>query len=175
MGHFAFERRHLGGDVDHAWLRAGGAGVVIDCPHLHAGWPCAGWIRGLRGSECALGPPVESPTLSTGIAEIAHIVVNCVLQDPASPRIFLTEDDLASFTPGSLLVDVSCDVRMGFSWAHPTSFTQPVIKMGNDVSYYAVDHSPSYLWNWASGRSARHCCRTSQHFWPGRRPGARAP
>jgi alanine dehydrogenase len=118
---------------------------------------------------------VESPTLSTGIAEIAHIVVNCVLQDPASPRIFLTEDDLASFTPGSLLVDVSCDVRMGFSWAHPTSFTQPVIKMGNDVSYYAVDHSPSYLWNWASGRSARHCCRTSQHFWPGRRPGARAP
>ena len=85
MGHTTFERRHLRRDVDHAWLRAGGAEVVIDCPHLHAGWPCAGWIRAPCGSECALGPPVESPTLSTGIAAIAHIVVNCVHQDPTLP------------------------------------------------------------------------------------------
>src|ERR1700754_1371025 len=45
------------------------------------------------------------------------IVVNCVLQDPDAPLIFLTEDDLPSFAPGSLIVDVSCDVGMGFSWA----------------------------------------------------------
>ena len=60
------------------------------------------------------------------------------------------EDDLPSFTPGSLLVDVSCDTGMGFSWAHPTSFTQPVIEVANGVHYYAVDHSPSYLWNSAT-------------------------
>ena len=53
------------------------------------------------------------------------IVVNCVLQDPAAPLVFVTEEDLAAFTAGSLIVDVSCDVGMGFSWAHPTSFTQP--------------------------------------------------
>ena len=78
------------------------------------------------------------------------IVVNCVLQDPNAPLIFVTEKDLASFTPGSLIVDVSCDTGMGFSWAHPTSFTQPIIEMANGVHYYAVDHSPSYLWNSAT-------------------------
>lgn len=78
------------------------------------------------------------------------IVVNCVLQDPDVPLIFVTEDDLPSFAPGSLIVDVSCDVGMGFSWAHPTSFAQPVIELANGVHYYAVDHSPSYLWNSAT-------------------------
>ena len=78
------------------------------------------------------------------------IVVNCVLQDPNSPLVFVTEKDLASFTPGSLIVDVSCDTAMGFSWAHPTSFDKPIIEMASGVHYYAVDHSPSYLWNSAT-------------------------
>ena len=78
------------------------------------------------------------------------IVVNCVLQDPDAPLVFVTEEDLAAFTAGSLIVDVSCDVGMGFSWAHPTSFTQPIIEVANGVHYYAVDHSPSYLWNSAT-------------------------
>jgi alanine dehydrogenase len=78
------------------------------------------------------------------------IVVNCVLQNPSAPLIFVTGDELATFTPGSLIVDVSCDTGMGFSWAHPTSFTQPILDMGRGVHYYAVDHSPSYLWNSAT-------------------------
>ncbi|GFM20501.1 MULTISPECIES: N(5)-(carboxyethyl)ornithine synthase [Mycobacteriaceae] len=78
------------------------------------------------------------------------IVVNCVLQDPTAPQVFVTEGDLASFTPGSLVVDVSCDAGMGFEWARPTSFAEPVIQVANDVLYYAVDHSPSYLWNSAT-------------------------
>ena len=78
------------------------------------------------------------------------IIVNCVLQDPGAPLVFLTEAELAAFTVGSLIVDVSCDVGMGFSWARPTSFTQPIIEVRNGVHYYAVDHSPSYLWNSAT-------------------------
>jgi hypothetical protein len=78
------------------------------------------------------------------------IVVNCVLQDPDAPLIFVTEKDLASFTPGSLIIDVSCDTGMGFDWARPTSFTQPMIEMAGGIHYYAVDHSPSYLWNSAT-------------------------
>jgi hypothetical protein len=78
------------------------------------------------------------------------IVVNCVLQDPDSPLIFVTTNDLANFTPGSLIVDVSCDEGMGFSWAHPTSFADPTVELANGVRYYAVDHSPSYLWNSAT-------------------------
>ena len=78
------------------------------------------------------------------------IIVNCVLQDPDAPLIFVTEDDLVSFTPGSLIIDVSCDTGMGFDWARPTSFTQPMIELASGVHYYAVDHSPSYLWNSAT-------------------------
>ncbi len=78
------------------------------------------------------------------------IIVNCVLQDPDAPLVFVTEKDLAAFTPGSLIVDVSCDVGMGFSWAEPTSFTQPIIEVANGIHYYAVDHSPSYLWDSAT-------------------------
>lgn len=78
------------------------------------------------------------------------LVVNCVLQDPTAPLVFVTEDELASFSPGSLIVDVSCDTGMGFSWAHPTSFSRPVVEVANGVRYYAVDHSPSYLWNSAT-------------------------
>ncbi|GLY37933.1 alanine dehydrogenase [Amycolatopsis sp. NBRC 101858] len=78
------------------------------------------------------------------------IVVNCVLQDTAAPLTFLVEEDLAAFAPGSLIIDVSCDEAMGFSWAKPTTFAQPTFPVGDGLTYYAVDHSPSYLWNSAS-------------------------
>ena len=64
--------------------------------------------------------------------------------------IFATDDLLADFTPGSLIVDVSCDAGMGFSWAQPTSFADPLRLLDNGVHYYAVDHSPSYLFNSAT-------------------------
>jgi alanine dehydrogenase len=39
---------------------------------------------------------------------------------------------------------------MGFSWAKTTTFAEPMFKVGDHIDYYAVDHSPSYLWNSAS-------------------------
>ncbi len=93
------------------------------------------------------------PSGSVPVAQLLadnDIIVNCVLQDPDAPLVFVTEQDLAAFTAGSLIVDVSCDLGMGFSWAHPTSFTRPSIEVANGVHYYAVDHSPSYLWNSAT-------------------------
>ena len=81
----------------------------------------------------------------------ADIIVNCTLQDPAAPLTYLTEDDLPAFRTGSLVVDVSCDEAMGFSWATPTTFDDPMFTVGDGrVHYYAVDHSPSYLWNSAT-------------------------
>jgi alanine dehydrogenase len=78
------------------------------------------------------------------------IVVNCVLQDTEAPLTFLVEDDLAAFRPGSVIIDVSCDEGMGFSWARPTSFAEPTFVVGDNIGYYGVDHSPSYLWNAAT-------------------------
>ena len=92
----------------------------------------------------------DGPAPAATLLADNDIVVNCVLQDPEVPLIFVTEDELGAFGPGSLIIDVSCDTGMGFSWARPTSFTDPVITVGSDVYYYAVDHSPSYLWNSAT-------------------------
>jgi len=78
------------------------------------------------------------------------IVVNCTLQDPNAPLTYLRTDDLDAFQPGSLIVDVSCDEGMGFSWARPTSFAEPIFEVGDHIRYYAVDHSPSYLWDSAT-------------------------
>ncbi len=75
------------------------------------------------------------------------IVVNCVLQSPQAPLTFVNRDDLPAFAPGSLIVDVSCDEGMGFFWARPTSFADPMFTVGDNVRYYAVDHSPSLLWD----------------------------
>jgi alanine dehydrogenase len=78
------------------------------------------------------------------------IVVNCVLQHTSAPLMFVTAGELAAFPPGSLIVDVSCDTGMGFSWARPTTFADPMLTVGGGVHYYAVDHSPSLLWNSAT-------------------------
>jgi alanine dehydrogenase len=104
---------------------------------------------------------LEAPHLSHAITERgrvplpallaqADIVVNCVLQDTAAPLTFLTLADLETFRRGSLIVDVSCDEGMGFEWARPTTFETPMFTVANTVDYYAVDHSPSYLWNSAT-------------------------
>jgi alanine dehydrogenase len=80
----------------------------------------------------------------------SDIVVNCTLQDTAAPLTYLQTEDLAGFRRGSLIVDVSCDEGMGFSWAVPTTFDEPMLTVGDRVHYYAVDHSPSYLWSSAT-------------------------
>lgn len=79
----------------------------------------------------------------------ADIIVNGIFQDPAQPLMFVTEDELSSLPRGCLIIDVSCDEGMGFYFAKPTSFQAPMFDVGH-VSYYAVDHTPSYLWESAS-------------------------
>jgi alanine dehydrogenase len=93
---------------------------------------------------------IEGKQPLAGFLAAHDIIVNCVLQDPNQPMVFLDQDDLPMFAPGTLVVDVSCDEGMGFSWARPTSFADPMFTVGNNIQYYAVDHSPSYLWNSAT-------------------------
>ncbi|MEP6462745.1 MAG: N(5)-(carboxyethyl)ornithine synthase [Frankiaceae bacterium] len=78
------------------------------------------------------------------------VVVNCVRQDTDAPLMFVTAEEVTTFRSGTLLIDVSCDEGMGFSFARATSFAEPVFSVGDGVTYYGVDHSPSYLWNSAT-------------------------
>jgi len=77
------------------------------------------------------------------------IIVNGSFQDPDDPYMFINEEEISYLRPHSLIVDVSCDEGMGFFFAKPTTFDEPILKIGT-VDYYAVDHTPSYLWESAS-------------------------
>lgn len=79
----------------------------------------------------------------------SEIIVNGTLQEPDHPILFVTEDEISHIRPDCLIIDVSCDEGMGFYFAKPTSFKNPMFKVGK-VDYYAVDHTPSYLWESAS-------------------------
>lgn len=96
----------------------------------------------------AVTPESRTP-LAPFLAE-HDIIVNCVLQDTDAPLMFLTTEDLPLLAPGTLIVDVSCDEGMGFSWARATTFTEPMFVVGEHVRHYAVDHSPSILWDSAT-------------------------
>ncbi len=92
----------------------------------------------------------DGPVLLPDFLATYDIVVNCTLQDVAAPLTYLRTEDLDRFASGSLIIDVSCDEGMGFEWAIPTTFDDPMFTVGQGVNYYAVDHSPSYLWNSAT-------------------------
>ena len=63
--------------------------------------------------------------------------------------MFITEEEVKCLKPHTLIIDVSCDEGMGFPFAKPTSFNDPIFKVGT-IDYYGVDHTPSYLWESAS-------------------------
>jgi alanine dehydrogenase len=91
-----------------------------------------------------------TPTALAAVLAEHDVVVNCVLQDTDAPLMFVMEEDLPRFRRGTLFVDVSCDEGMAFEWARPTSFAEPMLTVGQGLHYYAVDHSPSFLWNSAT-------------------------
>ena len=85
----------------------------------------------------------------TELISESEIIINGTFQDPNDPLDFVTEDEKSCLKKGCLIIDVSCDEGMGFSFAKPTTFAEPMFKVGT-VDYYAVDHTPSYLWESAS-------------------------
>jgi len=79
----------------------------------------------------------------------SEIIINGTYQDTDNPINFVTEAEKNTLKPGCLIVDVSCDEGMGFFFAKPTTFKEPIINI-DKIDYYAVDHTPSYLWESAS-------------------------
>jgi len=79
----------------------------------------------------------------------ADIIVNGIFQDTNKPTHFVIEEESSSLKQNSLIIDVSCDEGMGFFFAKPTTFKKPIIKY-ETINYYAVDHTPTYLWESAT-------------------------
>jgi len=121
-------------------------------------WTVHDKIVGCRYCQMVQGEGEESASvvdedgtmhpLTEALAQ-ADVIVNGILQDTDRPFMFLERGQHAAMKPGALIVDVSCDDGMGFAFARPTSFEEPTFQVG-DLTYYAVDHTPSYLWQSAS-------------------------
>jgi len=116
---------------------------VLDCHYVRIREGGKGEARMLvvehDGSETALSDLISE----------SDIIVNGTFQEPDHPLDFVTEAEKKYLKPGSLIIDVSCDEGMGFYFAKPTTFKNPMFKVGK-TDYYAVDHTPSYLWESAS-------------------------
>ena len=80
----------------------------------------------------------------------ADIICNGILQDTNRPVMFVRDDEVQRLKPRSVIIDISCDEGMGFPFARPTTFKDPVFLVGDRITYYSVDHTPSYLWSAAS-------------------------
>jgi alanine dehydrogenase len=80
----------------------------------------------------------------------ADIICNGILQDTNRPVMFVRDDEVQRLRPRSVIIDISCDEGMGFPFARPTTFKEPVFLVGERITYYSVDHTPSYLWSAAS-------------------------
>ncbi len=116
---------------------------VLDCHYVRV-------QRGMQGEPRLL--VVEHDGTVRPLLDLlseADIIVNGIFQDPDEPLMFVAAEDVSRLKKGCLIVDVSCDEGMGFSFAKPTTFDEPMFKVGT-VDYYAVDHTPSYLWESAS-------------------------
>ena len=78
-----------------------------------------------------------------------EIIINGTYQDIDAPIDYVIESEKSKLKRGTLIIDVSCDEGMGFYFAKPTSFKNPIIAI-DGIDYYAVDHTPSYFWESAS-------------------------
>ena len=102
------------------------------------------------GAGMTATPPMAKRRPLIDVLAEADIVVNGTLQDPSDPLMFVRKGEEERLREHSLIVDVSCDAGMGFPFARPTTFEEPVLRVGPGVRYYAVDHTPSYLWGAAT-------------------------
>ncbi len=109
--------------------------------------------RMMRGGEekgMSVERPDGSPAAMAEVLAEADVIVNGTLQDTDNPLMYLLPGEQSALKPGCLIVDVSCDEAMGFDFARPTSFEEPAFRVGPGALYYAVDHTPTYLWDSAT-------------------------
>lgn len=107
------------------------------------------YLYGTDGTLMAKNPDGVEQTLIDELAN-ADVICNGILQDTNKPIMFVREQDVQKLKPRSLIIDISCDEGMGFSFARPTTFVDPIFQVGEKITYYSVDHTPTYLWNAAS-------------------------
>lgn len=116
---------------------------VLDCHYV--------WLRAGAADQARM-MVVEHDGTERPLCDLiseSGLIINGIYQDTNHPIDFVIEQEKACLKPGCLIIDVSCDEGMGFYFAKPTTFKNPMFQV-EKVDYYAVDHTPSYFWESAS-------------------------
>jgi len=116
---------------------------VLDCDYVRIREGCEGEARMVLVDNNGTTRPL------TELISEADIIINGTFQDTENPTDFVIQAKSACLKPNGLIIDVSCDEGMGFFFAKPTTFKSPMFKY-KTIDYYAVDHTPSYLWKSAT-------------------------
>jgi len=86
------------------------------------------------------------------------IIINCGGQDPENPLMYVPKNRESEFDHDCLIIDISCDPGMGFSFIKTTTFDRPTYQFGK-TTICAVDHSPGYLWDAATWQISKEVLR----------------
>ncbi len=76
------------------------------------------------------------------------IIVNAIMQNVMDPYQFLLREDLVNYKK-KYIIDISCDEKLGFDFAKPTTISEPIFQVGHNF-YYGVENIPSICWQTAS-------------------------
>ena len=125
---------------------------------------------GAPGRRCLTGGPVPLAEL---LAE-HDIVVNCILQDTDAPLMFVTNEDLARFPPGSAVRRRLLRRGHGLRVGAPDDVRRPDVRRSATASTTTPSTTARRTCGTRRpGRTARRCSRTCRRSWPGPRPGPR--
>ena len=116
---------------------------VLGCTYVHVRPGVKGEARMMVVDQDGTARPL------TELISETDIIVNGTFQQTDNPTDFVSKAESRFLKPDSLIIDVSCDEGMGFYFAKPTTFKNPMFQHGS-TDYYAVDHTPSYFWDSAS-------------------------
>ena len=70
------------------------------------------------------------------------VIVDCVMWDTTRTDRLIYKEDLKKFKPGTLIIDVSCNLFLEIETSGPTSIDDPVYEV-DGIIHYAVDNTPA--------------------------------
>ena len=70
------------------------------------------------------------------------VIVNCIMWDISRTDRIIYREDLAKMKPGTLIIDVSCDIGLEIETSHPTRIDDPVYTVHGAI-HYVVDNTPA--------------------------------
>ena len=73
------------------------------------------------------------------------LIVNCVLWDVKRRDHIIYQEDLKKMKKGSMIIDVSCDLKGAIETSRPTTIDNPIYLV-DDIIHYVVDHTPSIFY-----------------------------